>query len=117
MATVLIDNRQIVQPASIEIGKFRLTKAQRTADGTMVMELIATKRQVQLGWAVIAAPDLDYILDLLDTGVFHQLTFPDPQGGESMTITVYVGDISYKAWQYRDGVRYWRDVSITLIER
>lgn len=114
---VLIDNQQIAKPTSVEVGKFRLTKAQRTADGTMVMEWIATKRQVQLGWQIISASELDHVLDLLDTGVFHQLTFPDPQGGESMTITVYVGDISYKAWHYRDGQRYWRDVSIGLVER
>jgi len=114
---VLINAQQVAQPGSLEVGKFRLTKSSRTAAGTMVMDLIAIKRQVQLGWNHISGTDLETVLDILDGGVFHELTFPDPQGGESTTITVYVGDIAYKAWHFRDGVRYWENVSVTLIER
>ena len=115
---VTIDSTPIVNPNKIDVGKFNLTKAARAADGTMNMEIIATKRNLALEWAMISSSDLKTILDLLDVGIFHTVVFPDPQeAGGTISISAYVGDINEGVWHTKGGVRYWQKVRIGLIER
>lgn len=116
MALVTINGRAIADPSDIEVGQYRISKAERTAAGKMMMEIIAIKRSVTLKYNLIAETNLKVILDELESRTFHSLTYPDPQSG-SKTITVYVGDIKENAWQTVGGVRYWRDVSIGLVEQ
>lgn len=118
MALITLDGVTITNPGEIKLGKFNLTKSGRTASGLMVMEIIATKRKVDLSWSKLSDADLKTILDLLDTGAFHTLTYPDPQGpGGQRTVTAYVGDIETGLWHTVAGVRYWDGVKIPLIER
>jgi len=114
---VLIDSTQIKTPTGLKVGTFRITKSERLASGLMSMEVIAVKRRLDLSWAVIKDVDLEPILDLLDSKVFHSVTYPDPQNGESATITAYLGDTGQEAGQKIAGTRYWQDVSIALVER
>lgn len=118
---VTIDGVAIENPTAVDVGIYRISKSSRAADGTMQFELIAIKRQVALSWDKISETGLATVLNQLESATFHQLTYPDPQGTgspASKTITVYVGDISEKAW-YRDasGLRWWDAVKITLIEQ
>lgn len=118
-ALVTIDGQAISpNPSAIERGKFRLTKAERTADGTMVMDLIAVKHRIELRWNRIAEDAYRTILEHLEDGVFHAVAYPDPQatGGRRM-ITAYVGDITDGVWQRSAGVRWFQDVRVALIER
>ncbi|AVX31796.1 hypothetical protein CTH_2253 [Carboxydocella thermautotrophica] len=118
MALVTINGRAIADPSDIEVGQYRISKAERTAAGKMMMEIIAIKRSVTLKYNLISEAALKTILDELESKTFHTLTYPDPQGsGGAKTITVYVGDIKESAWQTVGGVRYWRDVSIGLVEQ
>lgn len=115
---ITINGQQIANPASVELGKFKLTKSSRSSSGLMNMDIIATKRKIDLNWDKIAGADLKLILDILDGQVFHQVAYPDPQGaGGQSTITAYAGDITQRAWHQLNGVRYWENVSIGLIER
>ncbi len=118
MALVTLNGIAIADPSKLELGIFRLTKASRSANGTMNMEIIAIKRQVSLQWEKIKASELKTILDLLDAATFHTLVYPDPQGtGGTKTITAYVGDITESAWYMVGAERYWENVRVGLIER
>jgi len=112
-----IDEIQIKTPTELKVGIFRLSKAERLASGKMVMDIIATKRRLDLSWEIIEDNELQKILDLLDSRVFHKVVYPDPQSGEEYPITAYVGDINQEIFQERGGIRYWRDVSMALIEQ
>lgn len=114
---VLINGIQIKTPTELKVGVFRLTKAERLASGKMAMEIIATKRRLDMRWEIITDADLQQILGILDSKVFHTVQYPDPQNGETATITAYVGDINQAAWQKITGTRYWKDVSLALIEQ
>ena len=106
-------------PSSVERGTFRISNAERTADGTMMLEIIAVKRRVDIGWTYIRDSDYKALLDVIEQGgPFYQVTYPDPQapGGER-TITAYVGDINDSAWHTIGGQRWWRDVQVAFIER
>lgn len=114
---MLIDNTQIKTPTGLKVAPFRISKAERLASGDMSMEIIAVKRRLDLSYAIIKDTDIKQILDLLESKVFHTVTYPDPQNGEEHTITVYEGDNSQNPGQKIAGTRYWEDVTIALIER
>ena len=112
-----INGFTIKTPTDLKVGVFRITKAERLASGKMAMEIIAIKRRLDLKWEIIADVDLQQIFNILESRVFHTVVYPDPQSGESASMAAYVGDISQEAWQKIKGVRYWRDISIALIEQ
>lgn len=112
-----INGTTIKTPTNLKVGVFRITKAERLASGKMAMEIIAVKRRLDLSWEVIDDASLQQIIGLLESKVFSTVTYPDPQGGEATTITAYVGDVAQEAWQKLQGTRYWRGVSIALIEQ
>lgn len=113
---MLIDGIQINAP-QLKVSSFLITKSERTADGTMTMDIIAEKRRLDLTWPIIKDTDLQQILSLLKSKTFHTVTYPDPEHGENHTITVYRGDVSTEPGHRVEGTRYWRDVSIALIEQ
>ena len=103
-------------PTDLKIGRFDLTKSSRTASGKMVMELIATKRRVDVIWKMLKDSELQQILDLITANKpFFTLTYPD--AGGSKTMTCYAGDIVTSLWHTKNGVRYWEEVSIPFIEQ
>lgn len=107
---------QVAKPAEIKIGRFDLTKSQRTASGKMVMEVIATKRRVDVTWKMLPDSDLKQILDLLAAHKpFFMLQYPD--AGGTATMTCYAGDINTSLWHTVNGVRYWQEVSVAFIEQ
>ena len=112
-----INSTPIKTPTELKVGVFRLSKADRTQSGKMVMEIIAIKRRLDLKWSVISDTDLQQMMNILDSGTFYTVEYVDPKNGETATITAYVGDINQSAWQKPGSTRYWKDVSLALIEQ
>lgn len=112
-----INGHIIKTPTELKVGVFRISKAERLANGDMSLDIIAVKRRLDCTWAVISAIELQQIMDILDSGTFYTVEYIDPKNGEAGTITAYVGDINQSAWYRKDGIRFWKDVSLALIER
>ena len=116
MAQVLtLSGSTIKQPKDFRVGSFNLTKAGRTADGSMQLEFIATKRKFYFEYEALRGDDLDTIKDII-TGstMFFTLTYKDNDNSESAT--VYAGAI--EKTQFRtDGKWVWKDISFDLIEQ
>ena len=103
-------------PSELKVGRFDLTKSNRTASGKMMMELIATKRRVDCVWMMLPDNDLKLIIDTITAKKpFFSLEYPD--AGGTKTMTCYAGDIVSSLWHTKNGVRYWEEVSIGFIER
>ena len=116
MALLTIAGVQVANPAEVKIGRFDLTKSNRTASGRMVMEYIATKRRVDVVWRYIPDADLQVILNLLAANKpFFTLKYPD--AGGQQTMTCYAGDINTSLWHTINGVRRWSEVSISFVEQ
>jgi hypothetical protein len=106
----------IKAPTELKVGRFDLSKSGRTASGKMMMEIIATKRRVDVVWKMLKDSELQQILDLITANKpFFTLTYPDAGGTKSMTC--YAGDIITSLWHTKNGVRYWEEVSIGFIEQ
>jgi hypothetical protein len=103
-------------PSELKVGRFDLTKSNRTASGKMMMELIATKRRVDVVWTMLPDDELKTIIDTITANKpFFTLEYPDVGG--TKTMTCYAGDIITSLWHTKNGVRYWEEVSIGFIEQ
>ena len=103
-------------PSEVKIGRFDITKSNRTASGKMVMEIIATKRRVDVVWKMLTDSELQTIIDTITANKpFFSLEYPD--AGGTKTMTCYAGDIVTSLWHTKNGVRYWEEVSIGFIEQ
>lgn len=115
MADIVIAGVQVACPAMVKVGRFDLTKSNRTASGRMVMEYIATKRRVDVTWKYLPDADLQTILNVLAANKpFFTLEYPD--AGGQQTMECYAGDISTTLWHTRGGTRYWEEVTVSFIE-
>ena len=111
-----IAGTQVKAPTELTVGRFDISKADRTASGKMVMEIIATKRRVDVVWKYIKDGELETILNTITANKpFFSLQYPD--AGGSKTMTCYAGDITTGLWHTKNGVRYWEEVSIGFIEQ
>jgi hypothetical protein len=106
----------IKTPSELKVGRFDLTKSNRSASGKMMMEIIATKHRVDCTWNMIADPELQLIINTITANKpFFLLEYPDVGG--QMTMTCYAGDIVTSLWHTKNGLRYWEEVSIGFIEQ
>lgn len=115
---VFIDGMKIFPPSSVDPTPLRIEREERTASGRLVVDTITEKRSVIFNWSLIGYDDLKAILDILNNGAFHQWTYPDPVNGEAYTILAKLsGEPGIKSWRVVGGKRYWKDVSMSIIER
>lgn len=105
-------------PISVEylISILDLSKAERTANGNMTIERIATKRKLELAWKHLSQQQLSQLLNLVEP-VFFQVEYPDPQDDTIRTGTFYCGDRTIGALGYVNGQVRWRDIKFNLIEK
>lgn len=117
MATIRIAGVEVSRPAEVRVGRFDLTKSNRSASGRMVMEVVrAGIRRVDVTWRMLSDSDLRTILDVIAANKpFMQVEYPD--AGRQETMIAYTGDIIYSAWHTRNGVRYWEEITIPFIEQ
>jgi hypothetical protein len=106
----------VKSPSELKVGRYDITKSNRTASGKMMMELISTKRRVDCVWKMVPDSDLQTIIDTITANKpFFSLEYPD--AGSSQTMTCYSGDIVTSLWHTKNGIRYWEEVSIPFIEQ
>jgi hypothetical protein len=116
MALVTANGVALPTPTTYDVGIMDISKAERNAAGTMIIERIATKRQINLSWNFLSASDLSAILNAV-APVFYNVTYLDPQTGTYRTGSFYCGDRNAGMVDYRNGVPRYKDVKFTLIER
>lgn len=112
---IRINGITVATPTNYRVERYKITQAERTASGDMVMDVIAKKRKFTLEYAAITGSEMNRILDILDTdAAFFELSYPDR--GVISTATVYVGSIN-QTLHRTDGDWIWTDVEFALIER
>jgi len=116
MALIKINGVEIPTPSEFSVGIQDISKAERNAAGTMVIERIATKRKIELSWKYLSKEELSQILTAVSP-VFFTVEYPDPQTGTNRIGTFYCGDRSCSMLDFKNGIPRYKDVSFNLIER
>lgn len=87
----------------------------RNADGGLIRDRIAVKRKINLEWPPLTQAEISTLLTAV-SGVFFTVTFPDPQLG-MVTKTMYVGDRTSPAYQFKNGEVKWSGLKMNFIEK
>lgn len=113
---IRINGVELPTPSDYIVGIQDISKADRNAKGTMIIERIASKRKLELSWKYLSKEDTSRVLNLVSP-VFFQVTYIDPQVGGWKSGTFYAGDRSAGALDYIRGKIRYKDVKFNLVER
>ncbi len=113
---IKINSVAIPTPSAFQVGIQDISKAERNANGLMIIERIATKRKLELSWSYLSQSSLASLLQAV-SGVFFTVEYPDPQDGALRTGTFYAGDRNAGAIDYINGVMRYKDIKFNLVER
>jgi hypothetical protein len=116
LALIKISGVVIPTPSDYQPGIMDISKAERNANGTMIIERVATKRKLELSWNYLSQQNLSLVLTAISP-VFFTVEYIDPQLGGLKTGTFYAGDRNCPTVKYTNGVLEYKDVKFNLIER
>lgn len=87
----------------------------RVADGSMVGDVIANKKTLDISWGLMKESDMLIIKNSLQSG-FFPITFRDD--GVDMTITSYRGTLTKEhIGVLGDGIYWYKSVSVSIIQQ
>lgn len=113
---IKINGVELPTPTDYTVGIQDLSKAERNANGTMIIERIATKRKLELSWKYLSKEQLSSVFNLVSP-VFFIVSYIDPQVGGLKTGTFYCGDRSAGALDFINGKIRYKDIKFSIIER
>ncbi len=113
---IKINGVQIPTPSTYQIGIYDLSRAERNAAGTIVIDRIATKRKIELTWRYLTREQLSKLLTLVSP-VFFEVEYTDPQSNEIEKGIFYCGDRLVQAFDYKNGRIRYKDIRFNIIER
>lgn len=103
-------------PSEFQVGIMDISKAERNAKGTMIMERITTKRKLELSWKVLSSEKLSSILNSVSS-VFFSVEYIDPQTNKTRSGAFYSGDRTCPMMSFWNEIPIYKDVKINLVER
>lgn len=113
-----INGKTIKPPKEITVSPEVLDKSERTADGTLVVDIIGMKRKVDVNWEYMSVEDMKILQMETGGGAFSELTFHDNATGELVTITARSDGITYMPhFDWTRGKIMWKSVSLSFKER
>lgn len=111
-----INGVDIPTPTDLQVGIMDISKAERNARGTMIIERVTTKRKLELGYVFMRKEDLSRLLNMVNQ-VFFNVEYIDPQSNQRRTGTFYVGDRTVGALDFINGNIRYKDIKLSLVER
>jgi len=112
---ISVNGVQISTPSSFQIGITDLSKTERNANGGLIIEVIATKRTLELSYSYLSSTALSTILTAISASTFS-VTYPDAQTGADRISTFYCSDKNAGAIDYQNNIMRYKDVKFNLIE-
>ncbi|WP_142414385.1 DUF6711 family protein [Hathewaya massiliensis] len=113
---ISINGVELPAPTDFQVGIMDISKAERNARGSMIIERIATKRKLELALKNLSKEEVSKILKLVSP-VFFNVTYVDPQDNSTRTGVFYCGDRNIGMLGFINGQIYYKDVKFNLIER
>lgn len=115
MSLVTINGVAVATPSSYTWNIMDISNAERNAKGSIIIERIATKRKIELGWNYLTRTEMATLLQSVSNTTFP-VTFVDAQTNSNVTKTMYVGDRNVGMIDFQNGVARYKDIKFNLIE-
>lgn len=120
MAMIKINGANIKDPSSFSWGFYDQSSdesGRSTNDGKMHKDIISSKRILSVSWQNISKDDASAILQLVNSSVFMDVTYPDAMSGTNQTRKFYVGDRSAPVKIWTIGKQIYSSLSFDFIEQ
>lgn len=111
-----INGVEVPTPSEVSIGIMDISEATRNARGTMIAEIITTKRKLNLGFRHLKRDELSRLLKLINP-MFFTVEYIDPETNDQQSGTFYVGDRNVGVLDYRNGDVRYKEIKFNFIER
>jgi hypothetical protein len=116
MALISINGVALPTPSEFQVGIMDISKAERNANGNMIIERITTKRKLTIQYTYLSSTDASTVLNSI-APTYYNVTYLDPQTKSMKTGSFYCGDRTLGMIDYINGVPRYRDINFSLIER
>lgn len=103
-------------PSDFQVGIMDISKAERNARGTMIIERVTTKRKLEISYAYMAKEELSRLLKMVSP-VFFNVDYIDPETNQWEKGTFYVGDRTVGVLDYINGNIRYKDIRFNIVER
>lgn len=112
-----INDTTVVIPSAMTVGIMDIDgESNRTADGTMIRDRIATKRKLQCSWNALTTTEMSTLLQSMNDE-FFSVQYLDPYTGTEQTKTFYVGDRSAPVYRLVSGKELWSGLKADFVEK
>lgn len=112
---VKISGVEIPTPSDYLVSIMDISKAERNAAGTMVIDRIATKRKIEIAWKYLDKTELSRLFNLVSPVSFN-VEYIDPQDNGFRSGVFYAGDRNAGALDFINGSIRYKDIKFNLIE-
>lgn len=113
-----VNGKQIKAPTEMTVSPEILDKAERTVDGTLVVDIIGEKRKLDCTWEYLSKEDMQTLARETKHTAFTEVTFHDKETGELVTMTARGEGLAYMPhYDWARGRLMWKTVTISFKER
>lgn len=113
-----VNGKKIKAPTDITISPELLDKAERTVDGTMVVDVVATKRKVDVSWEYLSKEDMTTLTKTIGIDKFVTISFHDNGTGSLITMTARSEGLTYQPhYDWAKAKIMWKQVSVSFVEK
>ena len=116
MALISINGVALPTPSEFAVGVFDISKAERNANGNLIIERVTTKQKLTISYAFLSGTNLSTVLNALSP-VYYNVTYRNPLTNLSRTSSFYCGDRNVGMIDFINGIPRYKDLSFSLIER
>jgi len=112
-----INGQNVPAPSRVTVNLQDLSSGDsgRNADGTAMIDFIATKRKIEVEWPAMYAQPMAELMTAMKPITFT-VTYIDPETGTAKTITCYKGDRTAPVYNIVNGVILWESMKCNFIE-
>lgn len=111
---IKINGVTLPAPTKYDVGIMDISKATRNTLGDMNIEIIATKRKIELDLSMLDSNELSRVLRLISAPPFT-VEYQDPQEG-TKTGMFYSGDRKASGLGFAKGKMEWKGLTFNIIE-
>jgi len=105
-------------PTSISNSVTNIQKAERTMNGEMVIDVIATKDVITVNWDYLDNNDMKKLQDEIKASGFCTIDYYDPSEEGLKNITAQPTGLKYAPYyDYSTDTIIWKDISVSFTEK